>query len=75
MEVKPFTRAMRSRPLNLLMFERCWPFLVGGISGAAATAAIQPIDTLKVQIQIISEQLGRNCSKALSILNILSKIH
>ena len=30
------------------------PFSIGGISGATATAVIQPIDTLKVQIQVVS---------------------
>lgn len=32
------------------------PFLFGGISGITATTLIQPIDTIKVRIQIISEQ-------------------
>ena len=50
------------------------PFAIGGVAGATATTVIQPIDTLKVQIQVISEQLGRSKSKALSIFNILSTI-
>lgn len=36
-----------------------FPFCIGGISGAVATSVIQPLDTLKVQIQVISEQLGK----------------
>ena len=50
------------------------PFAIGGLAGATATAFIQPIDTLKVQIQVISEKLGRSKTKDLSIFNILSKI-
>ena len=50
------------------------PFAIGGLAGATATSVIQPIDTLKVQIQVISEQLGRSKSKGLSIFHILSKI-
>jgi hypothetical protein len=30
------------------------PFAIGGISGSVATLIIQPIDTLKVQVQIVS---------------------
>lgn len=35
------------------------PFAIGGISGAFATCIMQPIDTLKIQVQIFSEQIGR----------------
>ena len=34
------------------------PFLIGGLSGMAATACIQPIDTVKVRIQLKGEELG-----------------
>lgn len=34
-------------------------FAIGGISGAVATTVIQPLDTLKVQIQVVSEQYGK----------------
>jgi hypothetical protein len=30
------------------------PFAIGGFSGAVATMVIQPLDTLKVQVQIVS---------------------
>ena len=30
------------------------PFFIGGFSGALATCVIQPLDTLKVQMQIVS---------------------
>lgn len=38
-------------------------FFVGGASGAVATLLVQPIDTLKVQIQVVSEQMGKNITK------------
>lgn len=41
-----------------------------------ATAVIQPIDTLKVQIQVISEQEGKNCSrKNRSMFWVLKEIY
>lgn len=40
-----------------------------------ATMVIQPIDTLKVQIQVISEQYGRQVAKQnISFYNILKTI-
>lgn len=36
-------------------FSAVKPFLFGGISGCVATATIQPIDTIKVRIQIMGE--------------------
>lgn len=50
------------------------PFANGGVSGSVATMVIQPLDTLKVQIQIISEQLGRAKSQTLSLSKIFMKI-
>ena len=35
------------------------PFAIGGVSGAFATIIVQPLDTLKVQVQVISEQIGK----------------
>lgn len=51
------------------------PFCIGGLSGAVATCVIQPLDTLKVQIQVISEQLGKSKTNALSLPNIVRKIN
>ncbi|KAL4438114.1 hypothetical protein ABPG74_016893 [Tetrahymena malaccensis] len=39
------------------------PFLIGGVSGMFATLCIQPIDTVKVRIQILSEDAGRTGQK------------
>jgi solute carrier family 25 oxoglutarate transporter 11 len=50
------------------------PFVIGGLSGAIATACIQPLDTLKVQVQVISEKLGRSHSETLTIPNIFARI-
>lgn len=35
------------------------PFLVASISGCIATSVIQPIDTIKVNIQSLRESAGR----------------
>lgn len=48
--------------------------MIGGLSGALATSVIQPLDTLKVQVQCISEQIGRTKGTALTIPNIFLKI-
>lgn len=34
-------------------------FAFGGISGCTATTVIQPIDTIKVRIQVISEAIAQ----------------
>jgi hypothetical protein len=47
------------------------PFCIGGISGAIATAVIQPIDTFKVQIQVISEKIGKKDKSKMSFYTIL----
>ncbi|EGR32264.1 mitochondrial carrier protein, putative [Ichthyophthirius multifiliis] len=39
------------------------PFLIGGFSGMFATTIIQPIDTIKVRIQILSEEKSAGNSK------------
>lgn len=38
------------------------PFLIGGLSGMTATSVIQPIDTVKVRIQIKGEEGHKNVS-------------
>lgn len=35
------------------------PFVIGGISGCTATSIIQPMDMIKVRIQIKSEELAK----------------
>ena len=50
------------------------PYAIGGLSGAVATLAIQPIDTLKIQIQVMSEKLGKSSRKELGILQIINRI-
>lgn len=51
------------------------PFIIGGISGAIATSIIQPIDTFKVQIQIVSEKIGKTNQSKISFYSILKEIH
>lgn len=59
---------------SISSFAHALPFFIGGLSGAIATFCIQPLDTLKVQIQVISEQIGRQRTKALTIPSILIKV-
>ena len=35
------------------------PFVIGGLSGCMATSVIQPMDMIKVRIQIKSEELAK----------------
>ena len=35
------------------------PFVIGGLSGCVATSIIQPMDMIKVRIQIKSEELAK----------------
>lgn len=35
------------------------PFIIGGMSGITATSIIQPVDMIKVRIQIKSEELSK----------------
>ncbi len=39
--------------------DKILPFMVGGGSGMFATSIIQPIDMVKIQIQLKSEALGK----------------
>ncbi|KAL4483029.1 hypothetical protein ABPG74_019055 [Tetrahymena malaccensis] len=48
------------------LFDVIKPFLFGGISGCVATSVIQPIDTVKVQIQVIGESNAKGGAGALS---------
>lgn len=51
-------------------------FFVGGVSGAVATLLVQPIDTFKVQIQVVSEQLGKKVTKKSTlIVDVLKNIY
>jgi len=36
-------------------FQKVKPFIIGGLAGMFATCCVQPIDTIKVQIQILNE--------------------
>lgn len=50
-----------NHPIHHRIMDFCRPFLFGGLSGCFATSIIQPIDTVKVQIQVIGES---NANKA-----------
>lgn len=49
------------------------PFLIGGISGMIGTSVIQPIDMIKVRIQIKSEEIGK--SKKVSAIKVIHEIY
>ncbi len=51
---KPAIPQTPSIPFQYRISDSFAPFVIGGISGVIATSLIQPIDTLKVQIQITS---------------------
>lgn len=46
------------------------PFVIGGISGMAATSVIQPIDTVKVRIQISGENKAKGAAVSTNPLTI-----
>lgn len=48
------------------------PFWIGGLSGMIATSVIQPIDMVKVLIQIKSEQ-GQKATPATAIADVMAK--
>lgn len=52
---------------NPTFFEKIRPFLFGGFSGMFATCCIQPIDTVKVRIQIMGESLSSGSKNPLSV--------
>ena len=51
----------------------CLPFIIGGISGMVGTSVIQPIDMIKVRIQIKSEEIGK--SQKVSTTNVINEIY
>jgi solute carrier family 25 oxoglutarate transporter 11 len=51
------------------------PFVIGGLSGMTATCFIQPVDMVKVRIQIKSEQLARSGQKgSVSPFTVMNEI-
>lgn len=51
------------------------PFVIGGLSGMTATCVIQPVDMIKVRIQIKSEELSKTGTKgSVSPFTVMSEI-
>ena len=50
------------------------PFLIGGLSGMAATCVVQPIDTVKVRIQILGENKAKGAEVSTNPLTVGRKI-
>lgn len=47
------------KPATLSTWDKVRPFVIGGLSGMFATTVVQPIDTVKVRIQISGENKGK----------------
>ncbi|CAD8098199.1 unnamed protein product [Paramecium primaurelia] len=56
------------------LFELISPFLIGGISGCTATTFVQPMDTVKVRIQVRSELKGQGQTINVNTLEIIKDI-
>ena len=46
---------MAAAPKQETLVDKIRPFVIGGLSGICATTVVQPIDTVKVRIQILGE--------------------
>ena len=66
--------AKKSSPKISPLQETLMPFLFGSISSCTATAVIQPMDTLKVRLQIASENKGISGSGNTSVIATASKM-
>lgn len=51
------------------------PFFIGGLSGCFATICVQPIDMIKIRIQIKSEQMGRARGNTISPFTVGKEIY
>ena len=49
------------------------PFVMGGFSGMVATCCIQPIDTVKVRIQIMGENLSKDSTNPFTVAGKIIK--
>lgn len=54
--------AQKSAPPKSPILNAVMPFIIGGTSGVIATSVIQPLDMIKVQIQLRSEKIGKGNS-------------
>lgn len=50
------------KPATVTTWDKVRPFVIGGLSGMFATTVVQPIDTVKVRIQISGENKGKELS-------------
>lgn len=51
-------------PKKETLGDKIRPFIIGGLSGMTATSVVQPIDTVKVRIQILGEASAKTGVKA-----------
>ena len=54
------------------LWDNVKPFVFGGVSGMTATSVIQPLDTIKVRIQLLGEAGQKNISPFTVARNILN---
>lgn len=53
----PAERPVASKPAPSKFFDIVQPFIIGGLSGVFATSVTQPVDMVKVIIQLKSEEM------------------
>ena len=65
------------KSLSLKVFDVIQPFIIGGCSGIIGTCILQPVDFVKVIIQLKSEEAGLQKSKlgGISVAKDIFKNH
>lgn len=66
---------MHEKHLRAKVLDALQPFWIGGISGCIATTFIQPVDLIKVRIQLKSESLGPNAGSQTSPFYVMKEIY
>jgi solute carrier family 25 oxoglutarate transporter 11 len=62
------------KSLSTRIADAVQPFAIGGFSGICATTVIQPIDTVKVRIQLLGKAKAKDPSISTSPLDVARKI-
>ncbi|KAM3137730.1 hypothetical protein pb186bvf_010150 [Paramecium bursaria] len=73
--VLKFLMTNNQKSFGSKLFDTIQPFAIGGLSGCFATCFIQPIDLIKVRIQLKSESLGSNAGGQTSPFFVLREIY
>ncbi|KPI42117.1 putative mitochondrial 2-oxoglutarate/malate carrier protein [Cyphellophora attinorum] len=70
-EQSPVLAAKNGRvPLSEKFWQGCIPFVIGGVSGMAATICVQPLDMVKVRMQLTTsdKSTGQGSVSAINVL-------